>query len=103
LTQSLEFFLFLNYDAKHTLYVPRGETVTAAYIHKVVCGFKRPSMSVQNFSPGCQPSCHRCRYFQQLAVEKGIMKFSQLTYYRLSHHQPFISSSNSNWSWQAAC
>jgi phosphate starvation-inducible membrane PsiE len=34
LTQSLKFFLFLNYDAKHTLYVPRGETVTAAYIHK---------------------------------------------------------------------
>jgi hypothetical protein len=38
-------------------YDPRGETVTAAYLHKalakiyciVVFGLKRPSMSVQNF------------------------------------------------------
>ncbi len=92
-----------------TRYVPRGETVTAAYLHKALAkiysgfGLKDQSCLYRTcFLPGQRAKSHRRLYFQKLAVEKGVKMFSQLHFSHISHERPFILSWKWNQSWQAA-
>ncbi len=89
-------------------YVPRGETVTAAYLHKALAKIYsgywalKTKLSVQNLL-FARPSPKAASTFNNWLWKKASRCSPSSIIRHISHQQPFISSWKWNQIWQAAC